>query len=122
MSEQEILPPEQQPLRAVSGRRARIQAARAVIEKLASDGGVLPVEVLVEAMRMYWRTGQYEEAVVCAEKAAPYFHPKLATIEVSADETLRSVVRAPARAASTQEWLTHHTPQGSTLPSSTTRQ
>lgn len=47
------------------------------------DGKKLPLDVLMDAMREYWDEKDKESAVMCAEKAAPYFHPKLASMELT---------------------------------------
>jgi hypothetical protein len=117
----EVLAPEdERPARRLvkSHSRANIQAGRNEIERLMGDGGVLPIRVLIESMRMYWRNGEYDRACELAEAAAPYFHPKLASMELKADETLRSVVRAPAVVEETDKWVQQHAPP----PSSSTRQ
>lgn len=51
-----------------------------------AEGDVLPLEVMVSRMREFWNAGQKDEAVVIAEKCAPYFHPKLAAVEHSGNE------------------------------------
>ncbi len=75
---------------------------RFIAEKLARDGGVTPLEVMVAAMRYHWQrahiekstgkkiekpedlnVGEIKEAAAFANMAAPYIHPRLATHEVS---------------------------------------
>ena len=45
-------------------------------------------------------------AIRCAEKLAPYEHPKLESIEVKKELTHRFVLRAPPATIDTKEWLT----------------
>lgn len=59
------------------------------------DGGVLPIEVMVQTMRECWNKSQQPGgdpaermhqkmlAVNIAEKAAPYLHPRLSSANVS---------------------------------------
>jgi len=56
--------------------------ARALGDRSA---GVEPLDVLLTAMREAWNEGDVEAAVVIAEKAAPYRHPKLASTELKGD-------------------------------------
>ena len=44
-------------------------------------------------------------AIRCAEKLAPYEHPKLESIEVKKELTHRFVLRAPPATIDTKEWL-----------------
>ena len=67
-----------------------------VAQRIARDGKILPLEVMVEAMRLHWRRAHYDgkakrtqpepaevkEAAVFAAMAAPYIHPRLATQEI----------------------------------------
>lgn len=47
------------------------------------DGKKLPIDVLIGAMRQAWEEGEIELAAAYAKDAAPYFHPKLANIEMT---------------------------------------
>jgi hypothetical protein len=47
--------------------------------------GVMPLEVMMAAMRQAWDAGEIKEAVLHAEKAAPYVHAKLAAVQHSGD-------------------------------------
>lgn len=57
------------------------EAARAEIIKKALDGGISPLEVMVNVMREHYASARYSEAASVAKDAAPYMHPKLASID-----------------------------------------
>jgi hypothetical protein len=52
----------------------------------ASEEGILPLEVMIQAMREAWEAGDKSTAVQVAEKAAPYMHHKLAAVTHSGDQ------------------------------------
>lgn len=58
-----------------------------VVERLGNvvEEGILPLEVMMQAMRKAWIAGDYKEAVMHAERAAPYVHHKLAAVTHSGD-------------------------------------
>lgn len=71
---------------------ARLLQTKAKLEELNADG-VTPIEVLTDLMRECYRKGKdehdlkmLEKAGVWAEKAAPYFHPKLQSVEHGGDK------------------------------------
>ncbi len=47
--------------------------------------GITPLEVMLTAMRSAWGNADHQTAVSYAEKAAPYIHPKLSSIEHKGD-------------------------------------
>ena len=57
------------------------RVARAKAAKISTDGDVLPLDVMVEAMREAYRRKDLKEAAAYAKEAAPYLHPKLSSIE-----------------------------------------
>jgi hypothetical protein len=86
------LPPDQKKPkggpRANSGRpkgSATIRT-REVADKLMAEEDITPLEVMVRAMRELWNTGAIEGRMAAAEiaqKAAPYVHPRLSSIEAN---------------------------------------
>jgi hypothetical protein len=46
---------------------------------------IMPLEVMMAAMRKAWHDGDVKEAVLHAERAAPYCHPKLQALKHSGD-------------------------------------
>lgn len=56
------------------------------IRARAAATGVMPLEVMLTAMRQAWDEKDLATAVIYAEKAAPYVHPKLASTSVSIDD------------------------------------
>lgn len=40
-----------------------------------------PLEVMLEVMREHWTQGEWNQAAAIAKLAAPYVHPRLASIE-----------------------------------------
>jgi hypothetical protein len=52
----------------------------------AAEEGIMPLEVMIQAMREAWDAGDKSTAVQVAEKAAPYMHHKLAAVTHSGDQ------------------------------------
>lgn len=67
---------------ALTKRNIRSAITKELIAKAKSDG-VMPLQVMLEAMREYWDNGDKASAASVAKDAAPYCHPKLANIEHS---------------------------------------
>ena len=59
------------------------EAGIAEITAQAKANGVTPLECMLGAMRGAWDKGDHEGAARFAKDAAPYVHPKLASIEHS---------------------------------------
>ena len=60
-------------------------------------------DLLAQMYKEYSRTADL--AVDCAAKLAPYESPKLQSMEVKTENIHRFVVRTPAPAATTEEWM-----------------
>lgn len=104
------------------------KTTRAIAERVAKEG-VTPLEVLTQIMRERWTFYQQElkkplegrdvqalakaveGAILAAEKAAPYMHPKLAAIEHSGEVEHSYVARTPAVSNSVEEWQKQYAPQ-----------
>lgn len=56
---------------------------RKFADAAAASGDVLPLDVMLTAMREHYAAGRLDEAAKVAEKAAPYMHAKLAAVEHS---------------------------------------
>ena len=70
--------------RAGAGRKKgaatqRTKKTNTIAEKAAGDG-VLPLQVMLEAMREMYEAKQLGKAAAIAKDAAPYLHRRLATI------------------------------------------
>lgn len=99
-----------------------IAVARLIAKELAADGGVLPLEILVKAMRSYWHSwkitenseapayASLERATYLAERAAPYFHAQLARVEHTGNVEVRAVARVPDVAKDVGSWKDRHGP------------
>jgi hypothetical protein len=61
----------------------------AEIARAAAEAGITPIEVMLGAMRELWALGTPEarEAAEIAKDAAPYIHPRLASIDQAISET-----------------------------------
>jgi hypothetical protein len=84
---------------------SKISVSREMLEKLSSDGGITPLEVVVEAMRIAWRHHRLEDAVSYAAIAMPFMHHRLATVD--ADDSRADVVKVvhlPIPAETIEEW------------------
>ncbi|MFA4995062.1 MAG: hypothetical protein WC521_07155 [Bdellovibrionales bacterium] len=47
----------------------------------AIEGGISPLEVMLAAMRYFWKRREFTKAVDIAKGAAPYVHPRLNAID-----------------------------------------
>jgi hypothetical protein len=65
-------------------RAARIELTKQIAARAATEG-VMPLEVMLSAMREAWSQNDRDKAVSYAEKAAPYLHAKLANVQHSGD-------------------------------------
>ena len=52
----------------------------------AEAGGVMPLDVLLYAMRLHYAAGEYDKAAEIAKDAAPYLHNRRAAVVVSGPE------------------------------------
>jgi hypothetical protein len=68
------------------GSVSRETAERKAIAMQALAEGISPLDVMLGAMREAWENGHKKDAAFFAEKAAPYVHPKLASVEHSGNE------------------------------------
>jgi hypothetical protein len=74
-------------LRQGAGRKAGApnKATQARQAKAAAEG-ILPIDVMLGAMRDLWEGGRKTEAAAVAKDAAPYIHPRLQAITNSAGD------------------------------------
>lgn len=73
----------------------------------ATEAGITPIEVMLNAMRELWYEGSPEAkrgAARIARDAAPYVHPRLASIEQNIHEQTKYVIYAPEPVLTTEEW------------------
>ncbi|MBV8576698.1 MAG: hypothetical protein JOZ58_16900 [Acetobacteraceae bacterium] len=47
----------------------------------AEAKGITPLDLMLEVMHDLWREGDRRAAFACAEKIAPYLHPRLAVVK-----------------------------------------
>ena len=79
----------------------------AEVARNAAHAGMTPIEVMLTAMRELWEEGTSEakrEAARIAKDAAPYVHPRLASIDQTVREATRFVIRAPEPCKTSEEW------------------
>jgi hypothetical protein len=72
--------------------KARLEMAR-----LAAEGGISPLDMMIQYARERWDAGDKKEACRIAEAAAPYIHPRLSTIQQNTKlegDTLSALMRA----------------------------
>jgi hypothetical protein len=87
----------------------------AEVARKAADAGMTPIEVMLTAMRELWEEGTPEarkEAARIAKDAAPYVHPRLASIDQTVREATRFVIRAP-EPCTAEEWQEKYGPHAS---------
>lgn len=68
------------------------EKTREITEKAAA-AGVMPLEVMLEAMREAHKAGNTALALECAQMAAPYCHPRLGAVQVNGDVNGKFVVQ-----------------------------
>lgn len=66
---------------------------REVANKIAKDGGITPLEVMINVMRMRYEAKDYLVAASIAKDAAPYVHPKLANVEYTGNAEAPMVIQ-----------------------------
>jgi hypothetical protein len=78
--------------RAGAGRKkgSATKKTRKVADAVA-EGGITPLEVMIDAMRRLHKARRYTAAAGVAQHAAPYVHPRLSAV------TLRGDQQAPIR-------------------------
>lgn len=79
----------------------------AEIARQAVEAGITPIEVMLNAMRDLWEEGTPEakrEAAKIAKDAAPYVHPRLASIDQTVHERQQFVVYTAEPCLTTEEW------------------
>jgi hypothetical protein len=84
----------------------------AEIARTAAEEGITPIEVMLGAMRDLWAQGTPEakrEAAEIAKDAAPYIHPRLASIDQTIKED-RPFALVPGQ-LSMEEWQLTYGPQ-----------
>jgi hypothetical protein len=84
----------------------------AEIARAAAESGITPIEVMLGAMRELWAQGTPEakrEAAEIAKDAAPYIHPRLASIDQTIKED-RPFAVVPGQ-LSIEEWQVTYGPQ-----------
>jgi hypothetical protein len=84
----------------------------AEIARAAAESGITPIEVMLGAMRELWAQGTAEakrEAAEIAKDAAPYIHPRLASIDQTIKED-RPFAVVPGQ-LSIEEWQVTYGPQ-----------
>jgi hypothetical protein len=85
----------------------------AEIARAAADSGITPIEVMLGTMRELWARGKPEakrEAAEIAKDAAPYIHPRLASIDqkISEDRPFAVLLEPYSNA---EEWEAAFRPQ-----------
>lgn len=60
--------------------------SREIADKAAEEG-TTPLEVMLEAMRAHHEAKRFDEAAAIAKDAAPYMHPRLASIDQNVSGT-----------------------------------
>lgn len=83
------------------------------IARLAAEAGITPIEVMLGAMRDLWAEGTpaaKREAAEIAKDAAPYIHPRLASIDKTISEDRPFAVLLET--CSKEEWEATYGSQG----------
>jgi hypothetical protein len=71
-----------------AGRRSKVvreKQTAAIVEVLTNQDEMTPLQVMIHAMRLHVKNEQWKDAVAIAKEAAPYVHPKLASVEQKLD-------------------------------------
>jgi len=83
------------------------------IARTAAESGITPIEVMLGTMRELWALGTPEakrEAAEIAKDAAPYIHPRLASIDQAIRED-RPFALLVEPCSNAQEWEALYGPQ-----------
>lgn len=64
---------------------------RKVTERIMAAATATPLEVILAAMLHYHEAGDRDKAAAFAKEAAPYCHPRLGSLSVQADSTVRVI-------------------------------
>ena len=72
--------------------------ADAQIRERAQARGIMPLEVMLENMRMAYEAGDMATAHEAAKDAAPYIHPKLSAVAATVDQRVTVDLEADAAA------------------------
>lgn len=86
------------PNKATQARQAKIEAS-----------GLTPLDYMLTIMRD--EAMAPEARFEAAKAAAPYVHPRLASIDNTGEVVRHYVARLPHKAKSTEEWLQEHSAQ-----------
>lgn len=62
------------------------QEAEKIVGETRAKGGMLPLDVMLEAMKLAYQDGGAMAAMPFAVQAAPYVHPKLAAVEQTIEQ------------------------------------
>src|SRR5262249_17117535 len=85
----------------------------AEIARAAAESGITPIEVMLGTMRELWALGTPEakrEAAEIAKDAAPYIHPRLASIDQAIRED-RPFAIVPEQCSNAEEWQATFAPR-----------
>src|SRR6187200_3106656 len=85
----------------------------AEIARAATEAGITPIEVMLGTMRELWALGTPEakrEAAEIAKDAAPYIHPRLASIDQAITEN-RPFAVLLEQCSNAKEWEGRYGPQ-----------
>lgn len=66
-----------------TGPKPITKARKAIAERILVDGDLTPLDVMIDAMREAHMAGNSKEAASYAAMAAPYVHPRLATVNAN---------------------------------------
>ena len=85
----------------------------AEIAREAAESGITPIEVMLGTMRELWALGTPEakrEAAEIAKDAAPYIHPRLASIDQTIKED-RPFAVLLEECSNAEEWQARYAPR-----------
>ena len=85
----------------------------AEIARAAAESGITPIEVMLGAMRELWALGTPEakrQAADIAKDAAPYIHPRLASIDQTIKED-RPFAILLEECSNAEEWQARYAPK-----------
>lgn len=77
-----------------AGRKKGVSSLREKAEKTARRLGKEPLEVMLKAMNWHYARKDYDKAAAHAQAAAPYCHPRLASVEQRVRADVRTTLIA----------------------------
>ncbi|MBV8397114.1 MAG: hypothetical protein JOZ17_00005 [Acetobacteraceae bacterium] len=71
----------------------------------AEAKGITPLDLMLEVMHDLWREGDRRAAFACAEKIAPYLHPRLAVVKQTVEAQVEQKIEVGITPSRMKRWI-----------------